>query len=75
MATKKEIITKAAVKLGYEGDAPKTTAQAIDALAVALGGTASGGSIAEATKALVAAVGGGDEDTPKLSGDENTPKA
>lgn len=56
MATKKEIITKAAVKLGYEGDAPKTTAQAIDALAVALGGTASGGSIAEATKALVAAM-------------------
>lgn len=67
MATKKEIIAKAAADLGYDGDAPKTTAQAIDALVVALGGKATGGTQAEAFAALagVLASESDDEEEPK----------
>lgn len=62
MATKKEIIAKAAADLGYDGDAPKTTMQAVNALVEAMGGEAVSGTQADAFKALAGTIVSESED-------------
>ncbi len=58
MATKKKELAAIAEANGYDGDAPKTIAEAVDAVTVALGGEAHGGTIAEAIRNLAPNIGG-----------------
>lgn len=59
MATIQGEIAAIAAAQGYEGDAPKTIAEAVDAVTVALGGEAHGGTIAQAIANLAPSIGGG----------------
>lgn len=65
MATKKEVLTKAAEDLGYDGAAPKTTMQAVNAIVEAMGGEAVSGTQANAFKALAGIIVGESEDAGK----------
>lgn len=55
----REEIAAIAAGQGYDGPAPTTIAGAVDALTSALGGEPSGGTIAQAVRALAPNIGGG----------------
>lgn len=59
MGTIQQEIAAIAAGQGYDGPTPTTIAGAVDALTEALGGEPSGGTIAQAVRALAPNIGGG----------------